>query len=76
MEATVSYIDVERITGKKPDWIARYAFPDGSTVRCLPCGIQRSCTTSEIAEWIQSGFPKCRNCGHTVDLINPWVKEN
>lgn len=51
--------------------IADYAFPNGSIFRCIPCGKQRNCTTSEIAEGMSKGFPKCRNCGKTVDLVTP-----
>lgn len=63
------------ILGKSFKWIARFAFPDGSIVRCPPCGKQRACTTSEIAVWMETGFPKCKACGHSVDLINPHIPE-
>lgn len=51
--------------------IAKYAFPNGSVLRCIPCGKQRACTTSEIAGWMANEFPKCRVCNHTTDLVTP-----
>jgi hypothetical protein len=66
----------EKVTGKSFKWIAEYAYPNGSILRCVPCGKQRSCNTSEIAEWMERGFPRCKLCGHITDLINPWAKAN
>lgn len=62
---------IQPVVGRAMKMIAEYAFPNGSTVRCIPCGKSRSCSTSEIAEWMVAGFPKCRICGHTTDLMTP-----
>ena len=52
--------------------IAAHAYPNGSVIRCLPCGKQRNCSTSEVATWIQIGFPKCKACGHATELVKAW----
>jgi hypothetical protein len=49
-------------------------FPDGSIFRCIPCGKQRNCTTSEIAEGIANGWPRCRVCNTRVELVTPRDK--
>jgi len=62
---------IQPVIGRAFTWLAQYSFPDGSTLRCIPCGKQRHCTTSEIAEYMTHGFPKCKHCGHAVDLVTP-----
>jgi len=62
---------VSCVAGRALNMIAKYAFPNGSVLRCIPCKKQRNCTTSEIAEYMANGFPKCKACGHAVDLVTP-----
>ncbi len=62
---------IKAVTPRAIKMIANHAFPEGSIFRCIPCGKQRNCTTSEIAEGMTHGFPKCKACGHTVDLVTP-----
>lgn len=62
---------IQPVLGRAFKWLAEHSFPNGSVLRCIPCKKQRNCTTSEIAEWMASGFPKCRNCGHSTDLVTP-----
>jgi transcription elongation factor Elf1 len=65
---------IQPVVGRAMRMIAEHAFPQGSIFRCIPCGKQRNCTTSEIAEGMSKGFPKCRICGKTVDLVTPRDK--
>lgn len=58
-----------------PKGMAEQLFPNGSVLRCIPCGKQRACSTSEIAEYLAKGFPRCKRCGSMTDLENPWVSK-
>lgn len=53
---------------------AEYCFPDGSTIGCDHCKVERHCTVEEIAEWLKTGFPKCGKCGTRTTLDNPHRK--
>lgn len=55
--------------------MAQEIFPNGSVLRCIPCGKQRPCSTSQIAEYLASGFPKCKVCNHVTDLVNPYLSK-
>lgn len=50
---------------------AEFCFPDGSTIGCDSCKVERHCSVDEIAEWIQNGFPTCGKCGTKTVLDNP-----
>jgi hypothetical protein len=51
--------------------IADHCYPSGGSVaRCVVCGKSRSCTTSEIAEWYQKGYPI--HCGKMIEVDDPW----
>lgn len=54
--------------------LAKFCFPEGSTIGCLTCQIERPCTVNEIAGWLENGFPFCKKCSHRVSLVNPWIK--
>lgn len=54
--------------------LAKFCFPQGSTIGCLTCKVERPCTVDEISNWLQNGFPICRKCQQRVSLVNPWVK--
>lgn len=62
---------IQPVASKMITAMAGKYFPDGSILKCVPCGKQRHCTTSEIAEYMTHGFPSCRACGHKVDLVTP-----
>ncbi len=51
--------------------LARFCFPEGSTIRCIKCQIERSCTSLEIVGWMKDGYPKCKQCGQRTELDNP-----
>lgn len=58
-----------------PKGMAEQLFPNGSTLRCLPCGKERPATTSQIAEYLAKGFPRCKACGRMTELDNPWLSK-
>lgn len=66
---------VPQVAGKSFKWIAEYAYPNGSVLRCLPCKKQRNVTTSDIMLYMEIGWPRCKVCGHMTDLVNPYEKK-
>jgi hypothetical protein len=53
--------------------MAEKLFPNGSTIRCKQCCVERKCTTQEIETWLRDGYPACRKCGKKTDLVNPYA---
>lgn len=62
---------LQSTTSKLFTSMAEKYYPEGSTLRCIPCGKQRHTATSEIANYMRSGFPRCKACGHVTDLVTP-----
>ena len=54
--------------------LAEKLFPDGSTIRCKQCQVERHCTTQEIETWLRDGYPKCKRCGKATEIDNPYVR--
>lgn len=55
--------------------MAQFCFPEGSIIRCKPCGVERKCSTDEIAIWLKEGYPLCKRCGARTELLNPHIKK-
>lgn len=46
--------------------IAAKGCPEGTEAKCVVCGVQRHVSTSELAKWIEEGFPK--HCQKSVTI--------
>jgi hypothetical protein len=55
--------------------MAEKLFPNGSTLRCKTCVIERHCTTQEIETFLRDGYPICKRCNRKTDMDNPHVKK-